>query len=70
MDTDEKIRLAVREVMQKQGITQAELAARLEIKQPAISQVLTGERSKTSELLLKILDELDLELVVQAKKKR
>jgi transcriptional regulator with XRE-family HTH domain len=70
MDTDEKIRLAVREAMQKQGMTQAELAARLEIKQPAISQVLTGERSKTSELLLKILDELDLELVVQTKKKR
>jgi transcriptional regulator with XRE-family HTH domain len=70
MNTDEKIRLAIRETMQKQGITQAELAERLEIKQPAISQVLTGERSKTSELLLKILDELDLELVVQAKKKR
>jgi transcriptional regulator with XRE-family HTH domain len=70
MDTDEKIRLAVREAMQKRSITQADLAARLNIKQPAISQVLTGERSKTSELLIKILDELDLELVVQAKKKR
>lgn len=69
MDTDEKIRLAVREAMQKQGMTQADLAARLNIKQPSISQVLTGERSKTSELLLKILDELDLELVVQAKKR-
>lgn len=70
MDTDEKIRLAVREAMQKQGVTQADLAGRLNIKQPAISQVLTGERSKTSELLIKILDELNLELVVQTKKKR
>jgi transcriptional regulator with XRE-family HTH domain len=70
MDTDEKIRLAVREAMQRKGMTQGDLASKLGIKQPAISQVLTGERSKTSELLIKILDELDLELVVQAKKKR
>jgi transcriptional regulator with XRE-family HTH domain len=54
MDTDEKIRLAVRETMQKKGITQGDLASKLGIKQPAISQILTGERSKTSELLIKI----------------
>jgi transcriptional regulator with XRE-family HTH domain len=70
MNTDERIRLAIREAMNDKGLTQQELADKLGIKQPSVAQLISGKYGAIPQSLLDVLEALDLELVVQAKKKR
>jgi len=60
MDIDEKIRLRIREEMKRQSITQAELARRMGIKPPSLSQVLNGERGMLPTSLINVLTALGL----------
>jgi len=63
MDVNAKIRVQIREEMNRQGITQAELARRLGIKPPSLAQVLSGKRGTMPESLMDVLEALGLELV-------
>lgn len=61
---DERIRARVRQEMTRQGVTQAELARRLEIKPPSLSQILNGKYGTIPESLLDLLGALGLTLEV------
>jgi transcriptional regulator with XRE-family HTH domain len=50
--------------MTRQGVTQAELARRLEIKPPSLSQILNGKYGTIPESLLDLLGALGLTLEV------
>jgi predicted transcriptional regulator len=70
MTTDERIRLAMREAMNEKGLTQQDLADLLGVKQPSVAQLIAGKYGAIPQSLLNALEVLDLELVVQTKKKR
>ncbi len=70
MKTDEQVRLAMREAMNEKGLTQQDLADMLGVKQPSVAQLISGKYGAIPQSLLNALEVLDLELVVQAKKKR
>ena len=53
--------------MRIEGITQTELAQRIESSRSYISQVMTGEKSRLPKTIEKILDTLGLELVAKPK---
>ena len=57
---DQRIRDRIRTEMTAQGLTQAELARRLGIRPPSLSQVLSGPRGKVPQSLLDVLDALGL----------
>lgn len=61
---DERIRAHMRQEMMRQGVTQAELARRLNIKQPSVAQILSGKRGTIPESLLDLLGALGLTLEV------
>jgi predicted XRE-type DNA-binding protein len=67
MDTNQRIKSAMRQKMAKDGISQSELAQRLGIKQPSVAALLSPNKAKVPESLLNGLDALGLELVVQPK---
>ena len=67
MDTNLRIRDAVREAMRAQRISQAELARKLEVKPPSLAGVLSGRRSNVPQSLIDVLDALNLELTVVEK---
>ncbi|WP_245808585.1 helix-turn-helix domain-containing protein [Deinococcus hopiensis] len=60
--TDEQIRTALRAAMAARNVTQAELARRLEVKQPSVAAILSGKRGSIPQSLLDVLEALDLEL--------
>lgn len=62
MDVNERIRLRVRDEMTRQGITQAELARRLGVKQPSIAQIMSGKRGTIPQSLMDMLEALGLTL--------
>ena len=53
--------------MRIEGITQTELAQRIESSRSYISQVMAGEKSRLPKTIEKILDTLGLELTVREK---
>lgn len=66
--TDQRIRDSIREAMaQEPRTTQAALADRLNISQPAVAALLNGTRGQIPQSLLNLLDALNLELTVQRK---
>lgn len=64
MDANLRIREAMKAALQRRGLTQAQLASRLGIKQPSVTQLLSGTYGKVPQSLLHALDELGLELQV------
>lgn len=66
---NERIRQSIRQEMDRQNVTQAELARKLDVKPPSLSQVLSGKRGLMPESLMDVLDALGLELVAQRKGK-
>jgi predicted transcriptional regulator len=66
----DSIREMVRESMNQQGISTYRLAQLTEIEQPNVTRLLKGRSGKIPDSWQKILDALDLELVVQPKAKK
>ncbi len=62
VNVNERIRAKVRQEMSRQGVTQAELARRLGIKPPSLSQILNGKYGAVPESLLDLLGALGLTL--------
>ncbi len=67
MRYDAQILLGIEEHMKQKGISQAELARRLDVRPQSVSQVFTGKRAVITTTLENILDALGLELVVRSK---
>lgn len=59
-EVDQHIRHRIRTEMAAQGLTQVELARRLGIRPPSLSQILSGSRGKVPQSLLDVLNELGL----------
>lgn len=59
---NERIRARVRQEMNVQGVSQAELARRLGIKPPSLSQILSGKYGHIPPSLLDVLGALGLTL--------
>lgn len=66
-ETDFKIRMAIRERMLRESITQTELAERLGVTQQSLSDIIRGKRAAIPSSLLKLLEALGLQLVATAK---
>lgn len=66
----DSIREMVRESMNQQGISTYRLAQLTEIEQPNVTRLLKGRSGKIPDSWQKILDALDLELVVQPKARK
>ncbi|MFC4640033.1 helix-turn-helix domain-containing protein [Deinococcus hohokamensis] len=66
---NEQVREAVKSAMGERKISQGELARRLEVDRPSITRLLSGTSGKVPKLWQEVLDALDLELVVQPKKR-
>ncbi len=64
---NERIKAKIRAVMEERGITQAELAKQLGIKQPSVAEVLSSHNAKIPQSLINVLDALELELTVVPK---
>lgn len=62
-----EIRQAVKQVMEKQGISQGKLAEDIGIDRVNLTRVLSGRSGKIPETWQKILERLNLELVVREK---
>lgn len=67
MGMDDHIRKALLGAMSKQGISQAELARRMGVQPQSITKLLSGDRGKVPQSVLRALDTLGLELVVRQK---
>lgn len=61
-NVNSEIRTSIREAMSRQGLTQVDLAKRLGISPPALSQVLSGRRGTMPESLMDVLHALGLTL--------
>lgn len=68
---DQRIREAMRLAMETHSpkLTQAALAERLGVSQPAVAALLSGRRGQIPQSLVDMLEALDLELVVQLKER-
>lgn len=64
MDANLRIREAMKAAVSRRGLTHAQLANRLGIKQPSVTQLLNGSYGKVPKSLLEALDALGLELQV------
>lgn len=62
--TNEEIREAVLEHMQRQGLTKADVARRLGVTHQAVSNILSGRSARVPASLEKLLAEVGLQLVV------
>jgi transcriptional regulator with XRE-family HTH domain len=62
MDVNERIRARIRAEMNRQGMSQAELARQLGIKPPSLSQVLSGKYGHMPQSLMDVLEALGLTL--------
>lgn len=68
MDTDAKIREAMRAELQRRTWPQQKLADHLGVSKSSMAQLLSGSYGKIPPSLLQALDALGLELTVQRKK--
>lgn len=59
---NQRIRARIRAEMARQGVSQAELARRLGIKPPSLSQVLSGKYGQMPQSLMDVLEALGLTL--------
>lgn len=59
---NQAIRAQIKKEMKRQGLSQIELAKRLNISPPALSQVLSGKRGTMPESLMDVLHALGLTL--------
>ena len=66
MDVDEKVKREVKVFMRARGVTQSQLAEKLNIKQPSVAAVL-GKTAAINQGFAEVLEALDLELVVRTK---
>ena len=66
----DELRSAIQEAIWKQGIPQAELARRIEMSPAQVSRFLTGERGLSLEAIEKLMDVLELEMVIRPRRKR
>ena len=57
-----EIRATIRETMRQQNLSQVDLAKRLQISPPALSQILSGKRGTMPESLMDVLKALGLTL--------
>lgn len=64
MDTNLRVREAMKAAARRRGMTHAQLASRLGIKQPSVTQLLNGAYGNIPQSLLEALDALGLELTV------
>ncbi|WP_291425612.1 XRE family transcriptional regulator [Deinococcus sp.] len=64
MDTNLRVREAMKAAARRRGLTHAQLASRLGIKQPSVTQLLNGTYGKIPQSLLEALDVLGLEITV------
>lgn len=64
MDANLRIREAMKAAVRRRGLTHAQLANRLGIKQPSVTQLLNGSYGKVPQSLLEALDALGLEIQV------
>lgn len=62
MGVDEEIRGRIRQEMGRKGLTQRDLAKRLGVSPPALSQIISGKRGTMPDSLLDVLNALDLTL--------
>lgn len=67
MKMTDNIRKTVREVMTEKGITQVDLAELVSMERPNVTRILAGRSGKIPDGWQKILDALNLELVVRPK---
>lgn len=67
MGMDDRIRKALLKAMSEQGVSQADLARRMGVQPQSITKLLSGERGKVPQSVLRALDTLGLELVVREK---
>lgn len=65
--TEQRIKASLETARQAQGLTHAALAAKLEIKPPSVTVILTRQSGKIPQSLIDVLDALGLELTVQPK---
>lgn len=65
---NDRIRRAVRVSLAERDMNQAELARAVGMKPQYVSELLTGKAGKIPPAWLKVLDELDLELVAVKKR--
>ncbi|NTY02072.1 XRE family transcriptional regulator [Deinococcus sp. JMULE3] len=65
---NEQVREAVKQAMAARDMSQGELARQTGLVRPAVSKLLNGTVGKVPDNWQRILDLLDLELVVQPKK--
>jgi len=70
VDTNERIRQAMKQAMREQGLSHAQLAERLGISQPSVTQILNGQYGNVPRSLLNALDALGLTLEVAKKHDR
>lgn len=61
---DKKIREAIEDHMRRVGVTNADLARKLEISPQAVGQITNGQRGRIPDSLNDLLEALDLELTV------
>lgn len=66
---NERIRGKIKEEMKRKKMSINALSSKLDMPRPNLSRLLNGRSGKVPESWQAILDELDLELVVQPKKK-
>jgi transcriptional regulator with XRE-family HTH domain len=66
----EELRTAIQEAIWKRDIPQAELARRTGLSEAQISRFRRGERSLSFEAIDRLLDVLDLEVVVRRRRER
>lgn len=67
--TDRRIRDAIRAEIKTRGISQRQFAFEVGMFPEVLYRLLAGGRARQPEALIRILDALDLELVVMPKKK-
>ena len=63
-----ELRRAVREAMEREELTQGEVARALGVSRSRVGHLLSGARGRIPKSLLRLLDVLGLELVVQRKR--
>jgi transcriptional regulator with XRE-family HTH domain len=66
-ETDRYVKQAMKSRIRELGLTQRDLAARLSITQPSVANVLSNRGAFIPGSLLRLLEVLDLELIVEVR---
>lgn len=67
-ETDRQIRLAIKHRLVDLGVSQQDIADKLEVKRQAVSAIVSGKRGLLPKSLLDVLDSLGLDLVAVPRK--